>query len=80
MVTTTLHISQLHHKACILVQPGSAQALRALHVGLFLTGRRDVLQVGLAPTVRTHRGTTTNFMDFHPIPRLRASLAASTSS
>jgi hypothetical protein len=76
-MTMTLHNSQLHHKACILAQPGLAHALRGLHLGLFLTSRRDFRQVGLAPTVCTHRGTTANFMDFHPIPRLQASLASS---
>ena len=43
---------------------------------MLLTGWLGLGQVGLEPEVLTHWVTTTSFMGFHPIPRSRASLGA----
>ena len=45
---------------------------------LLLTGWLGFGQVGLEPEVLTHWVTTTSFMGFHPIPRFRAYLGATT--
>ena len=76
LLSTTILISGLNHTACILATPGSAHPLTRMHAGLLLTCWLGFRQVGLARGVLTYWVTTTNFMGFHPIPRFRAYLGA----
>jgi hypothetical protein len=47
--TTTLHMSGLHHAACLLATPGSVRPLAGRHAGSLLTGWLSFHQVGLEP-------------------------------
>ena len=78
LLSTTLPIAGLDHAACLLAPPGSAHPLARMHAGVLLTCWLGFRQGGLAPGVLTYWGTTTNCMGFHPIPRSRASLGATT--
>ena len=77
LVSTTLHISGLHHAACVLATPGFVRPLTGRHAGSLLTGWLGVSQVGLKPAVLTYWVTTTNFIGFLLLPRFRTYLGAS---
>lgn len=50
LLSTTIHISGLHHAACLLVTPGFVRPLAGRHAGSLLTCWLDVSQVGFPPT------------------------------
>ena len=78
-MTTTIPISGLNDAACLLATPGFIRPIAGRHAGSLLTGWLGIRQVGLGPfPVLTHWVTTTNFLGFHPSPRFRAYLGAST--
>jgi hypothetical protein len=79
LLSTTIHISGLHHAACVLAPPGSVRPLTGRHAGSLLTCWLGFRQVGLEQYItRTHWVTTTNFMGLRSIPRFRAYLGATT--
>ncbi len=47
-MSTTIHISGLHHAACLLATPGFVRPLAGRHAGALLTGWLGVRQGGLA--------------------------------
>jgi hypothetical protein len=49
LLSTTIHISGLHHAACVLATPGFVRPLTGRHAGALLTGWLGFGQVGLEP-------------------------------
>jgi hypothetical protein len=56
LLSTTIHISGLHHAACLLATPGFVRPLTGRHAGSLLTGWLGVSQVGFAPCGRSPTG------------------------
>ena len=76
--TTTLHISGLHHAACLLVPSSFVRPLLGVHVEFTPDLLARLWSGGICTSpVRTHWVTTTNFMGSLPIPRFRVYLGTS---
>jgi hypothetical protein len=70
LLSTTLHMSGLHHAACVLATPGFVRPLTGRHAGSLLTGWLDVSQGGLEPYGSHLLGNNNQFPGFSPIPKV----------
>src|SRR5262249_53404073 len=66
LMSTTLHISGLHHAACILATPGSVRPLTGRHAGSLLIGWLGVNQVGFEPCNSHPLGNNNQFHGLAP--------------
>jgi hypothetical protein len=78
LLSTTLHISGLHHAACILTPSSFVLPLLGWHVEVAPDVLARRLSGGTESLALTRWGTTTSFMGFRPVPRFRSYLGAST--
>ena len=77
LLTTTLHSAGRNDAACLLAYSSSVRPLLGWHVECATDRLARRSSGGTGTLVRTHWVTTTNFMRFLSIPRLRAYLGAS---
>ena len=77
LLSTTLHISGLHHAACILTPSSFVLPLLGWHVEVAPDVLARRLSGGTESLALTRWGTTTSFMGFRPVPRFRSYLGAS---
>ena len=65
-----VHVSGLHHTACLLAPPGFVRPFTGRHAGSLLTCWLDFHQVGLEPYGAHPLGNTNQFHRFAPTPKV----------